>query len=252
VGAAPSASASRRCVFCGQGGKLTDEHAWPAWITRELFQKGAVARRRWGTKDHLVGFESTNADVTVKRVCERCNTGWMHALEDHVIPFLRPWMRGERQRLVRSDQEVIAAWALKTAMMLQFTPMYRGGQVIPAHQYAELYARRRSPPDGIEAFIGMEENEPPPGALFGLRPLAVDRSMFSGLVTTRSRLLAYEATMIARHLVFKVLGHAGSEKFSLSAGLPASAAALIQSLWRIWSPESSGGVLLPGRLSRRA
>jgi hypothetical protein len=140
--------------------------------------------------------------------------------------------------------------ALKTAMMLQYTPMHRQGRLIPDHQYAELFARKTSPPDGTEVFIGLERNEPAPGALFALRPLAVDRAQFAGLVPVRSRHLAYEVTMIAGHLVLKVLSHVGPANFALSAGLPPDAAALLRGLWRIWPPESSGGVVLPSRTPR--
>jgi hypothetical protein len=232
----------RRCVFCGSSGKLTNEHAWPGWITRELLRRGAVASRRWGEAGEFVGFDSPNHDVTVKRVCETCNTEWMAGLEGRIIPILLPWVRGRRARLVYEQQELIATWAVKTAMMLQYTPVYAGGAVIPASQYAGLFRRKTSPPDGVEVFIGIEPSGPP-GALFGIRGLHVLVKDEASLAPRYARYLGYEVTMIARHLVLKLLGHVGGPAdFSVSEGFDLPG---LKPLTKIWPPEASGGVLLP-------
>lgn len=234
-------AAPRRCVFCGSTGKLTNEHAWPAWLTRELLTPGRIASRRWGKAGAFVGFDSPNHDVTVKRVCETCNTGWMADLEG-VKPILLPWIRGRPARLTFEQQELIAAWAVKTAMMLQYTPVHAGGIVIPATQYAELCRRKTSPPEGVEVFMGMETSGPP-GALFGIRGLHVLLKDAASLAPRYERYLGYEVVMVVRHLTLTLLGHAGGPPdFSLSEGFELPG---LKGLTKIWRTEASGRVLLP-------
>lgn len=239
----------RHCVFCRSTGKLTDEHAWPGWIARELLPAGRVASRRWGKAGAFVGFDSTNHDVTVKRVCETCNTGWMADLEAAVKPILLPWIRGRPARLAYEQQELIATWAVKTAMMLQYTPVYTGGVVIPASQYAELYRRKTTPPDRLEVFIGTETSGPP-GALFGIRGLHVVLKDATSIAPRYERYVGYQVTMIARHLALGLLGHAdGPVDFSVSEGFEV---AELKGLMKIWRPEAGGGVLLPSSYRSRS
>lgn len=146
--------------------------------------------------------------MTVRRVCSDCNNGWMSDLEVAAKPLVLPWIDGSRTRLVYDQQQAIATWGIKTAMMIQYSPLHKSGVVIPGSHYDALFERKTSPPD-VEVLIGLEPTQPP-GALFGLRRLDVERQHWgAGLTPTRERYLGYEATLIAKGLVLKILGHAG-------------------------------------------
>jgi hypothetical protein len=232
----------RSCVFCGATGKLTNEHAWPRWLVDDLLPPGTPTRHRWGESEKMTGPASDSRYVTVKRVCVTCNTGWMRQLEDGVIPILRPWIRGKAARLVFGQQQLVAAWAVKTAMMLQYTPIHKGGTVIGREQYAELHERKTSPPDRVEVFIGIEPSAPP-AAIFAIRGLAVRLVDPSSLAPRYADYLGYEVTMIVGQLVLKLLGHAsGPTDFALSDAIDSRA---LELLTKIWRPAGSGGVLLP-------
>ncbi len=165
----------------------------------------------------------------------------MSDLETSAKPLLLPWIDGTRARLLYEQQQTIATWAIKTTMMLQYTPMHRGGVVIPETHYHALEDQRTRPPDGVEVLIGLEP-EQPPGALFGLRPMVVVQQGWSGLAPTLGKYMGYEATLIARGLVLKVLGHIGppgtqtTKEFGFDHDL---------ALNQIWPVRSSGGILLP-------
>lgn len=58
-------------------------------------------------------------NLQVRVVCERCNNGWMSALETRVKPILSSLMAGTESRLSEDDLGVLAAWAFKTAGMYQ-------------------------------------------------------------------------------------------------------------------------------------
>jgi hypothetical protein len=235
---------TRRCVFCGQPGKLTNEDAWPRWLITHCFPKGSQVKQRWGSDQGLVGFTSRKQNVTVRRVCADCNNGWMSDLEVAVQPLLLPWIDGQRTRMLYDEQQVMATWAIKTAMMLQYTPMYKAGMVIPGTQYDLLFQRKTRPPDSVEVLIGLELTEPE-AALFGLRRVDVAREHWTEALTpTFERYIGYEATLIAKGLVLKILGHAGPTQIKMTKEVVTKS-----DLTQIWPVQSSGGILLPARRS---
>lgn len=240
---------TRLCVFCGDSGNLTNEDAWPRWLIRHIVKKGTQVNQRWGNQEGLTGFTSRRQNVMVRRVCSTCNNGWMSDLETIAKPLLLPWIDGQRTRLVYDEQHAIATWAVKTTMMLQYTPMSKAGIVIPGNHHDELFKRKTTPPDSAEVLIGLEPTQPP-GALFGLRRVDVAHEHWgAGLTPTRERYLGYEATLIAKGLVLKVLGHAGPVQIRMTEEVVINPEL---GLTQIWPVQSSGGVLLPAnRLVRR-
>lgn len=57
------------------------------------------------------------AELEVRCVCDRCNCGWMHDLEDLNIPLIGCLMQDVALRLDRDQQQLIARWAIKTSMV---------------------------------------------------------------------------------------------------------------------------------------
>jgi hypothetical protein len=118
----------RRCEFCGLTDvKITKEHAWPNWI-RSLFP--AVPTTVVGTRKHPrtqqpIQFQPSHNDMGVKAndFCrDACNGGWMHDLEECVRPFMEPMIQsGARTELTRAQCDLLAVWAVKTAMVFEFT-----------------------------------------------------------------------------------------------------------------------------------
>jgi hypothetical protein len=237
----PVVPSSRCCVFCA-GRPLTNEHAWPDWLQREIIAAGAVVSLRWGAGPPLNRVDRKNLQVKVKRACVACNTGWVSRLEGRAKPLLLPRVRGQLGQLLYKDQQTIATWAIKTAMMLQFTPVHKGGIVIADNLYRDLNVHHDQPPSTVRVWIGSVEDEPPPGALLGLRGMAVERAPFSGLAPIREQYLGFEATMIARHLVLKVMGHAGPASLDLSREVVIPKGV---DLAQIWPLRSSRGILVP-------
>lgn len=133
----------RTCVFCGRS-PVTREHVWPRW-----------ARVVWETEGQLPHFQQVvqedRADLsrdwrqhacstTVTVVCQACNNGWMADLEQRAKPMLEPMLQGRGRQLHAGGQRTLAAWALKTAMMIEHT---HGAvqHVIPREDYADLMKR---------------------------------------------------------------------------------------------------------------
>ncbi len=229
---------ARTCAFCG-GGPLTLEHAWPRWLQHELLAPGSVVSMRWGPAQSLTHVDRKGLEIKVTRACLACNTDWMSKMEAAVKPVLLPLVRGQVHQLGYPEQQLVATWAVKTAMMLQFTPIHHAGTVIAENLYRELYADQTRPPATVVVWIGNEANQPPPGALLGLRGVSVEHVDLHGLVPVRRRYLGFEATMIARHLILKVIGHSGPKRADLLKQVVAPAG-----LELIWPVQVSRGILL--------
>jgi hypothetical protein len=54
-------------------------------------------------------------------VCEKCNGGWMSRLESSAKPILEPMIHDSSSVIDYVQQSVIAAWAIKTAMVFECT-----------------------------------------------------------------------------------------------------------------------------------
>jgi hypothetical protein len=146
MSASPSQRQGRRCLFCGSAGPLTREHLWPDWMNREFPELT-------GPTTHLTSIDDPSAHQWVREifgerarlVCGPCNSGWMSQLEHKVRPLLAPMFRGLTIKLGPQRQEILAAWALKTAFVRAATSRDEGPRRIPDVDRRTLFETRRPP-----------------------------------------------------------------------------------------------------------
>jgi hypothetical protein len=120
------------CPFCGVAGtRKSGEHGFPSWTddcvpgsgplrVMEESESGAVHTRR-----------VPELDIKAN-ICEACNTGWMHLLEERVRGFLCPLMEGKPAFISPAQQRLTARWAAKTLLALDLT---RRPRLIPKQDY---------------------------------------------------------------------------------------------------------------------
>jgi hypothetical protein len=238
----PNQSLITACVFCG-GTPLHYEHVWPKWLLKEVFPPNFKARKAYGRYPGLQSFNAKSVAVKLALVCQPvCNGGWMKQLEDNAKPLLRPWIKGSRQDPDLEQQRCLAAWAVKTVMMLQFT---QDVLPIPPRHFKQLFARQTSPPDGTYVFIATDPGpQSLPRALFRIRFLGFQTDDYSKLAPRRVMYPGYEATLVVQHLVIVVVGHAGPATLQAQRFFGFNEAA---NLRRIWPSVASRGVVLPTR-----
>ena len=102
----------RICAFCG-GGQVTAEHVWPDWLVR-LFPSTSIRVERSG--GHALSYTQKSIKLTVRAVCEGCNSGWMSDIENLAKPVLLPMIHGRPVRLGGPEQRAVAIWTIKTAI----------------------------------------------------------------------------------------------------------------------------------------
>lgn len=136
----------KACAFCGETGRLTNEHVFGDWLSRigleiGVCRAGAGPLNR-GARDLGSG---RPFDRKVKKVCAGCNNGWMSALESTAGQVLSPLILGQEGRISRDDAKGIAAWIQKTAlvgMLVSSDSARAGGYGLPQSEYSSLYTLR--------------------------------------------------------------------------------------------------------------
>lgn len=107
----------RQCLFCGNSAN-TAEDVWPKWILEKL--KGKRHAIKGFIEKKQIEYGGSNPRLTIKCVCDQCNNGWMSRLEDANKRTVGILMHDISCPLDHLQQRTIAAWALKTSMVMEF------------------------------------------------------------------------------------------------------------------------------------
>lgn len=204
------------CVLCGSG-PVTEDHTYPSWLAELINEHAPFTVIRTGTPDR----EAEVVEVSVIRVCEPCNSVWLSGLENRVKPVLAPLVTakiGTRTILTRDHRLLLATWAFKTALMLDFTfePPF-----IPARWYRD-FRRSGLPPAG--AVVWMAEYGHTTHAVYAHRqPIRVDLTADPGPVVVDEfeglrhpdRPNGVVTTFQAGRVVFQVFGLSALPKIKL-------------------------------------
>ncbi len=228
----------RSCIFCDSIGPLSNEDAWPLWLNETLgpmVPDGAKANVLIETSR---GFSKQIHDVPgihpakTRKVCEQCNTGWMSQLESEVKPVLTPLILGQTCQLSAADQELIATWAIKTAITMQHTvPGEEGFPPKAAHTWLRT---KRTPPPRYRVFLGavtpIEDKQP----LRWEQSKALVVGAPNAAAAASPKLVNTFVTMLlAGHVVFQVIGDFRVDR---KGGVPAIAPRLFDRVWPVRAP----------------
>ena len=232
-------------MFCG-GVPLTREHVYAEWMSKHfaglsgftatgfidpddgdipmLDPPGADAVRVANANVvREVGASGTMA-LTVRRVCESCNTGWLSELEAATEPLLAPMFAGLPQLLTGDTATTLATWVLKTVLIstLSF------GDPLPLAPFHDLYASRL-PSDQTVIWSGYR---PDFKLLLHARPLQSKASQGSGVND------GLHGMIILGHVVLGVITKFGTQPLG-PVRLPG------QQLRAVWPPPPVGDAVWP-------
>jgi hypothetical protein len=143
---------ARKCAFCEREVTLTLEHVFPQWIGSVLPPADSVIHIHKTEGEVTRAHTAPKMEAKVKRVCERCNTGWMEALEGAarlVLPgLIRP--RRDHVGLAPIEQEIVSVWAVKTALMCEFMDPHTASA--PRSDFQTIF-RTLTPPPGTNVWL---------------------------------------------------------------------------------------------------
>lgn len=207
---------ARACVFCrSTKHEITKEHVLASWLTQLYAGSGiglAEIVRRDGAK---ISYPLKLFQQTVRKVCGKCNNGWMATLEGQVKSILGPMMHDNRQtKISLREQKLIATWAVKTAFMLDH--LHPAESIVPASEYHRLYAAQQ-PPAGYLVWLAQRNTFYDSS---GRELLAASRHQFVNFVNATDEAAAaavregaskghvvFVITFAIGYAVFQVFGH---------------------------------------------
>ena len=145
---------TRVCAFCG-GRPVTREHIWPAWFAEWLHATDdpPLLHGREGEQGVVGAWEAQKIAATVRRFCAICNNGWMSEIEAEAQAIMMPLLvdPDEAAALSPHDQEVLARWAYKTALVGDFSWRISSNHKslpIPRESYQQFRSDRLPPRSG--------------------------------------------------------------------------------------------------------
>lgn len=151
------------CPFCQfPTTPLTAEDIYPKWFLRELKRREARMFRNGRWTRRIVG--------PTTPVCGDCNNTWMSVLEKDTKDIVLAMT--EQTRLIDvEDQELLATWATKTALLLDIAG---GNPVIPKGFGHDLNIKRRPHP-AIQVWIAAYSDSSSALVMHRWNVLEVDR-----------------------------------------------------------------------------
>src|SRR4051794_25178294 len=93
-------------------------------------------------------------------VCKRCNNGWMSDLEGANRRFLEAALHGRGSELHRGRQRALAAWAHKTAIVIN-AGLFRAHRTGMAPEHAHYLREQGQPPDDVGIWVTSVTAEEP-------------------------------------------------------------------------------------------
>ncbi len=246
------------CAFCARTAtKLTKEHIFAGWVDK-LYPRAAsekalcVISRRDGS---IKKYASLPFEQQVRVVCATCNNGWMNDLEGAVAPILGPMiLHGRAVRLMPQVQRTVAAWAIKTAFMIQH--LRSDDRIVPDEEYHRFYADRQ-PSSKYQVWLAHRASviDQKGMALVRSREQIIDEVSYDETVAEPEirQMVAdgcqvYRMTFALGRVAFVVFGHTFPNSFRVQ--LSPNMAKVIRRIWPVqdrttWPPplciEEMGG-----------
>ena len=199
------------CVFCGLDRKPSKEHIYPDWLRQCLGAVGKTETVRSEFGVEQAAWPTTGLTwILPRKICRKCNSGWMSRLEDRVKEWICPIALGQRIELSPGVLQVIATWASLKAVLFALRQRPTGLLGSPPQSNLNwLYTHRLSPP------------KPPPGTqvwIAMIDPASVARSPLAGsnTVTGSPDIDGHMVTIAVGYLVLQVVGQDFREPDNLS------------------------------------
>lgn len=172
------------CVMCGGRGPLTDEHAISRTVRAQLPLLTKVVETFAGQSKSPVNVVHAVIDNCV---CGPCNNEWMSKLETDFVRIMGSHIANPKITMFDpSEQERVATWAIKTALLLEIYVTALGqGAYVPTDNLRWL-AEHNSPPPGSRVWLAGVESQMKRAAWAQAGGLAIGSGEFVAYLATFS------------------------------------------------------------------
>lgn len=142
------------CIFCNQAG-VTKQHMFPDWLSSVLpreedYHSQATYNISMAKNSAIINpnFQKKRGHVgtrKIRKVCKKCNSGWMSILEMKAKPFLTKMILNEDINLDKNIKEIISIWIIMTSIVAEYTDLPH--QAIPFGDRISLMSSQKDYPN---------------------------------------------------------------------------------------------------------
>ncbi len=132
----------KECMGCSGKGPFTKEHVIPQWLQKYLNIEHEIVAPIMLDNKHDQILKSRGGTPLKsfyrKKICAKCNNGWMSQLENAVTPLLSTLVTGKKalDALTTEERYIFSKWSLKTIFMLNAASAYYN--IIPIEHFRSL------------------------------------------------------------------------------------------------------------------
>ncbi|WP_457425661.1 hypothetical protein [Roseateles sp. P5_E7] len=146
--------APARCVFCGAFG-VTKQHVWADWMNDLTDELETGSAQNLIRSDFLPGGRvaifapqlrfprGPFRTKKIRRMCGKCNGGWMSEIENNAKPYITKLVLGESLTLNQDTCTALAAWSCLFSIVAEYTD--ERTQAIPHSDCLHLMKFRTAP-----------------------------------------------------------------------------------------------------------
>jgi len=175
---AKKAQESAKCIYCKNLG-VTKEHIISDWISKDFDDgKKEYYIKPWkqdpaNPKQYMFAplkvKQGRIGQITLRRVCETCNSGWMKTIVDESIHIVKALIHQEKFTLTADDKRKIGAWAVLSCIHLDYYLSYKNPVNLRAISQVDLdfIFNNHFPSDKFEVWISRSEDPEFSKNLFG-------------------------------------------------------------------------------------
>lgn len=150
----------KKCIFCGERGNISKEHFWSEWLapyiavdaTGNISEFHATEGKQPQTLQRKTERPGGVVTKKIRAVCQRCNNGWMSALESSVKPTVLAVLEGRRTNLTESEVSAVALWAVVKTIVGEHAS--QGIALTPSSDRFLVHVNK-TPPSYFRVFLGL-------------------------------------------------------------------------------------------------
>jgi hypothetical protein len=135
------------CIFCPNPAD-SKEDLFPRWILKRVRTRVPLYRQMGDDAPEL----TDDQEVRIPCVCQTCNNRWMSGMETTVARIMGPMIEDLSFPLDRQNQQNLAEWAVKGAMVNDTVDAHRRLRFFKEAECHEFRQTRRIP-DGTTVFV---------------------------------------------------------------------------------------------------
>ena len=151
------------CIFC-KSTPVTEEHLFPQWMEKE-FSKGEDNKHIVNNYEPIsydgsrtkITSKTVNRNIirlTIKKVCDTCNNGWMSKIETASKEIIKSLILDEAIIIGSEEQDNLVKWGILKTIIGEFADRDSSGKIAISREERMNFFQTNNPSPNFSVYIG--------------------------------------------------------------------------------------------------